>query len=116
MAILFRLTHSRTARLHGAALLFCAAGVYLPVPDYLSLPDTRRGLRLLLPPLVLLVDRHALTTGGLDLYESNFVMFPFTSSYAYDALTLFWFRCGPRLNRSWARWRQSRRLSYWPAP
>ena len=35
--------------------------------------------------------RHALTTEGLDVFASNFVMFPYTSNYAYNALTLFWF-------------------------
>ncbi len=35
--------------------------------------------------------RHALTTPGLNVYESNFVMFPFMANYGYHALTLFWY-------------------------
>lgn len=35
--------------------------------------------------------RHALTTEGLHVYESNFVMAPYTTNYAYNVLTLLWF-------------------------
>lgn len=35
--------------------------------------------------------RHALTTPGLNLYENNFAMFPFTSNYGYHALTMVWY-------------------------
>ena len=35
--------------------------------------------------------RHALTTPGLKVYESNFAMFPAMSDYGYHALTLVWF-------------------------
>ncbi len=35
--------------------------------------------------------RHALTTPGLNVYESNFAMFPYTTNYGYDALTAVWF-------------------------
>lgn len=35
--------------------------------------------------------RHALTTPGLNVYESNFAMFPYTTNYGYHALTLVWF-------------------------
>jgi len=35
--------------------------------------------------------RHALTTPGLSVYESNFVFYPITSNLGYHALTAFWF-------------------------
>ncbi len=35
--------------------------------------------------------RHALTTPGLNVYESNFALFPFMANYGYHALTLFWY-------------------------
>ena len=35
--------------------------------------------------------RHALTTPGLNVYENNFAMFPFTTDYGYHALTAVWF-------------------------
>lgn len=35
--------------------------------------------------------RHALTTPGLNLYETNFVLFPFTTNLGYHTLLLFWF-------------------------
>jgi hypothetical protein len=35
--------------------------------------------------------RHALTTPGLNVYENNFAMFPFTTNYGYHALTMVWY-------------------------
>lgn len=35
--------------------------------------------------------RHALTTPGLNIYETNFVLFPATTNLAYHTLTLFWY-------------------------
>jgi hypothetical protein len=35
--------------------------------------------------------RHALTTPGLNIYETNFVLFPYTTNLAYHTLTLFWY-------------------------
>jgi hypothetical protein len=35
--------------------------------------------------------RHALTTPGLNVYETDYVMAPYTSSLAYHTLTPFWF-------------------------
>lgn len=35
--------------------------------------------------------RHALTTPGLNVYENNFAMFPYTTNYGYHALTAVWF-------------------------
>lgn len=35
--------------------------------------------------------RHALTTPGLNVYETNFVLFPFTTNLAYHTLTPFWY-------------------------
>jgi hypothetical protein len=35
--------------------------------------------------------RHALATPGLNVYETNYVMAPYTSSLAYHTLTPFWF-------------------------
>lgn len=35
--------------------------------------------------------RHALTTPGLDVYETNFTFFPFDNNLGYHALTAFWF-------------------------
>ncbi len=35
--------------------------------------------------------RHALTTPGLHVYETNFVLFPFTTNLAFETLTPFWF-------------------------
>jgi hypothetical protein len=35
--------------------------------------------------------RHALTTPGLNLYETNFVLFPAATNLAYHTLTLFWY-------------------------
>ena len=35
--------------------------------------------------------RHALTTPGLNVYETNFVMYPFVSNLAYHTLVPFWF-------------------------
>src|SRR5664279_137505 len=35
--------------------------------------------------------RHALTTPGLNVYETNFVLFPATTNLAFETLTPFWF-------------------------
>jgi len=35
--------------------------------------------------------RHALTTPGLNVYETNYVMAPFTSNLTYHTLTVFWY-------------------------
>jgi hypothetical protein len=35
--------------------------------------------------------RHALTTPDLSVYESNFVMFPYTNNMAYATLAVFWY-------------------------
>ncbi len=35
--------------------------------------------------------RHALTTPGLHVYETNFVLFPYTTNLAFHTLTPFWF-------------------------
>ncbi len=35
--------------------------------------------------------RHALTTPGLNVYETNFVLFPYTNNLAYHTLTPFWY-------------------------
>lgn len=35
--------------------------------------------------------RHALTTPGLNVYESDFAMFPYVTNYGYHALTLIWY-------------------------
>ncbi len=35
--------------------------------------------------------RHALTTPGLNVYETNFVLFPYTTNLGYHTLTPFWF-------------------------
>jgi hypothetical protein len=35
--------------------------------------------------------RHALTTPGLNVYETNYVMVPFTSNLTYHTLTVFWY-------------------------
>lgn len=34
--------------------------------------------------------RHALSTPGLSLYESSYVMFPYTTNLAYHTLAVFW--------------------------
>lgn len=35
--------------------------------------------------------RYALTTPGLNVYETNFVLFPYTTNLAYHTLTPFWY-------------------------
>lgn len=35
--------------------------------------------------------RHALTTPGLNVYETNYVMAPFVNNFGYHALTAFWY-------------------------
>ncbi len=35
--------------------------------------------------------RHALTTPDLNVFETNFVFFPFENNLGYHALTAFWF-------------------------
>lgn len=35
--------------------------------------------------------RHALTTPGLNIYETNFVLYPYTTNLAFHTLTPFWF-------------------------
>lgn len=35
--------------------------------------------------------RHALTTPGLNVYETNYVLAPFTSNLSYHTLALFWY-------------------------
>ncbi len=35
--------------------------------------------------------RHALTTPSLNVFETNFVLFPYTTNLAYHTLTLFWY-------------------------
>jgi hypothetical protein len=35
--------------------------------------------------------RHALTTPGLNIYDTNFVLFPYTTNLAYHTLTPFWY-------------------------
>ena len=45
--------------------------------------------------------RHALTTPGLNVYENNFAMFPYTTNYGYHALTASGFRSG-RCSSRWS--------------
>lgn len=35
--------------------------------------------------------RHALTTPGLNVYETNFVLFPYTTNLAFHTLTPLWY-------------------------
>src|SRR6202142_1345236 len=35
--------------------------------------------------------RHALTTPGLSVYQTNFVLFPATINMAFETMTPFWF-------------------------
>ncbi len=35
--------------------------------------------------------RHALSTPGLQIYETNYLFFPFTNNLAFHTLTLFWY-------------------------
>ncbi len=35
--------------------------------------------------------RHALATPGLNVYETNFVLFPYTTNFALETLTPFWY-------------------------
>jgi hypothetical protein len=83
---------SRKALLHGAALLFFALLAFICLYPLIFHRSTHgAGYDYFFPHWSFWWIRHALTTEGLRVYESNFVMFPFTSNYAFDALTVFWF-------------------------
>ncbi len=89
MLVWFR---SRKVRLHGAALLFFALLAWICLyPLIIHHATHGAGYDYFFPHWTFWWIRHALTTEGLKVYESNFVMFPFTSNYAYNALTAFWF-------------------------
>ncbi len=89
MLVWFR---SRKVRLHGAALLFFALLAWICLyPLIIHHATHGAGYDYFFPHWTFWWIRHALTTEGLKVYESNFVMFPFTSNYAYNALTASWF-------------------------
>jgi hypothetical protein len=89
MSVWFR---SRRIRLHGAALLFFALLALISLfPILIHHATHGAGYDYFFPHWTFWWTRHALTTPGLKVYESNFVMFPYTSNYAYNALTVFWF-------------------------
>jgi hypothetical protein len=91
MLFFLRLT-SRKARLHVAALLFFALLAFISLYPLIFHHNTHgAGYDYFFPHWAFWWIRHALMTEGLKVYESNFVMFPFTSNYAYNALTVFWF-------------------------
>jgi hypothetical protein len=89
MSVWFR---SRRVRLHGAALLFFALLALISLfPIIIHHATHGAGYDYFFPHWTFWWIRHALTTPGLKVYESDFVMFPYTSNYAYNALTVFWF-------------------------
>jgi hypothetical protein len=92
MRLWTHLKSSRKARLHGAALLFFALVALITLYPLVFHAQTRgAGYDYFFPHWTFWWTRHALTTEGLNVYESNYVMAPFTSSYALNALTVFWF-------------------------
>lgn len=82
----------RAALLHGAALLFYALTAFLILyPQVFHHRTHGAGYDYFFPHWTFWWTRHALTTEGLSVYSSDFVMFPYETSYAYNALTVFWF-------------------------
>ena len=92
MSLWFRFRSSRRARLHGAALLFFALLAFICLYPVLTHYRTHgAGYDNFFYHWSFWWVRHALTTDGLSVYENNFVMYPFTSNYGFDALTAAWF-------------------------
>lgn len=80
------------AALHFAALSFFSLTAFLTLYPLLFSPGSRTaGYDWFFPHWAYWWVRHALTTEGLHVYTSNFVMAPFTTSFAYNAMALFWF-------------------------
>ena len=50
--------------------------------------------------------RHALTTPGLTVFETNFTFFPYDNNLGYHALTAFWFPLWATLEPAPARLRR----------
>jgi len=79
-------------KLHGAALVFFGLTAFITLyPQIFHSGAQGAGYDWFFPHWAFWWVRHALSTDGLDLYHSNFVMFPYTTNYAYNVLTLFWF-------------------------
>ncbi len=83
---------SRSTRLALAALLFFAGLAFLALyPILFSSGVKVAGYDFFNYNWNFWWIRHALTTPGLNVYQNNFVMFPFTTNYGYHALTAVWF-------------------------
>ncbi len=79
-------------RLHGVALIFFIGLAFLAIYPLIFHNGTQvAGFDFFNYNWNFWWVRHALTTPGLKVYESNFAMFPAISDYGYHALTLVWF-------------------------
>ncbi len=87
-----RVTVSRPRQLHLIALVFFAGLTFLLLYPMIFNSGTRvAGFDFFNYNWNFWWVRHALTTPSLNLYESDFAMFPFMANYGYHALTLFWY-------------------------
>jgi hypothetical protein len=79
-------------RLHLAALIFFAGLAFLAIYPLIFHNGTQvAGFDFFNYNWNFWWVRHALTTPGLQVYASNFALFPAMSDYGYHALTLVWF-------------------------
>jgi hypothetical protein len=85
----------KTLKLHIAALIFFAALSCIAIYQPLFNAATHTGSDF--PTDYAMMNwnfwwmRHALTTPGLSIYETNFLLFPAQNNLAYHTLTPFWF-------------------------
>lgn len=92
MITLHNLLSQRRLRLNAAAVLFFALLAFICLyPQIFHYRTHGAGYDYFFPHWCFWWIRHALTTPGLNVYDSNFVMFPYETSFAYNALTAFWF-------------------------
>lgn len=79
-------------RLHGAALAFYALLAFLILHPILFATGAKvAGFDYFNYHWNFWWLRHASTTPGLNVYETNFTMFPYTTDLGYHALTAFWY-------------------------
>ncbi len=82
----------RRTRLHTTALLFFALLAFICLYPLVFHHRTHgAGYDYFFPHWCFWWIRHAMTTGGLDVFQSDFVMFPYENNFAYNAMTVFWF-------------------------
>lgn len=83
---------SKNNRLHGLALLFYGVLSFITLHKIIFLNGTHTaGYDFFAYNWNFWWTRYSLTTPGIEMFESNFVMFPAVSNYGFHTLTQFWF-------------------------